>query len=893
MNAAPRRRRRAPWLLVAFAACSVGDGSDVGPRLPRIPDASCRAVVLDDQGRGVVGATVQLAGTAVGAITGRNGRGDFLANPRGLARVLVDGTDGAAVAGDSLGALTIATDIVGPDLPSVTFLPDLPAAASATLATGTQVAPVIVTSTGGSVVTVPAGGSVGSASGAASVTVRVGELQPQHLPGRLPVALVDTLLFGRGVFVDAGDATCTPGADLDVADDLALGTGSARLFRLDRTSGEWAELAIAATAAAGRITAPGAVDAGGLYVFAAAVPSTTVSGRVIDASTPPLPVVDVRVIVDQWKTTSDVNGNFTVTGVPAVRADGSARQASLELFAGGSWLPVRRALTVAVTALPATTGDLVLDTSYAGNIRVQQVVRGRADVFQPARLSSLLNDVALATTSDANGQVLFEDVPAEYFGFQQGRPIDVDTLLYGQSIGFLDRGRRWLDAYQFLQDRTWYLGGRRSRTYVSDASGGGPLRDAAVVAGIVPDQGFVGLTTEGGTFFVTRDFSGRATASQRSVRDGRTIVHAYSIEVPNGEHLELPLQRVLRTPVGAFDRHGLVAGTLVGADPAQQHALRATRRLSLDEWWDEIVDGIPFPSALPNDVDPAVTHGPFVAGVAAPGGSLAAIQFSGTVDAKTLLVAGIATDVVPVEGARIAQDLPLDLPATTPFDVADALVGLPPEVVVADLRIALALQQANGTVVDVARGIAGNVAPNGSALRLLLPALAGANAGSRWRALIGSSAVSGGATLRHDNLVTIDASGAAPFRFQPFPVITSPAPAAVVPAAGFTVQFALPPGALHGTIELRSDSPTDTLLWQILGPRGQTACVFVRLPTPAVTPLVAGRTYTLTVSAWFGSGLLGTSRDPYGDLSTFVQSIGDVERGVTQVTRRSIQFTTN
>lgn len=892
MSAAKHLRRAAPLLLAALAACGAGDGSDIGPRLPRIPDASCRAVVLDDQGRGVVGATVQLAGTGVRATTGRNGRGDFLADPRGPARVIVDGADAAAVAGDSLAALAVALTIVGPDLPFVTFLPDLPATASATLTVGTQTVPTTVTSTGGSLVTVSAGSSVGSAGGAASVTVRVGELQAQHLPGVLPAAASDTLLFGRGVLVDAGDATFAPAADLDVADDLALGTGSARLFRLDRTSGEWSELAIAATANLGRITAPGAIDAGGLYVLAAAVPATTVTGRVLDAATVPGPVPDVMVIVDQWKAVSDVNGNFAVTGVPAVRADGSARQAALELFAGGAFLPVRRALTVAVGAVPVAAGDLVLDTSFAGNIRVQQIVRGRADVFRTARLSSLLNDVALATTSDANGQVLFEDVPAEYFGFQQGRALNVNALLYGQSIGYLDRGRRWLDANQFLLDRTWYLGGRRSRTYVSDALGGGPLRDAAVVAGVLPNVGFIGLTTEGGTFFVTRDFSARATASRRSVRDGRTILHASSIEVPWGDHLELPLQRVLRTPVGAFDRHGLVAGSLLGADPAQQHALRATRRLTLEEWWDDLVDGVPLVSSLPIDVDPALTHGPFVAGVAAPGGNLAAIQFSGTSDAKTLLAAGIAADVVPVEGARIARDLPLDLPAITPFDVADALVNLPPEVVLADLRFALALEQTNGTVVDVARGIAGNVAPLGAALRFTLPALGGALGSGRWRALIGSTATSGAATLRHDNLVTLPADGAS-FRFQPFPVITAPAGAATVPATGFTVQYSLPPGALHGTIELRSDTATDTLLWQVVMPPQQTQFVFVRLPDPAPTPLVAGRTYTLTVSALFGNGVLGGSLDPYSDLSTFLQSIGEVERGVTQVTRSSIQITTN
>lgn len=873
------------------AACGVGDGSDIGPRLSPLPNASCRAVVLDDQGRGVVGAVVRVVGTEARLVTGRNGRGDFLAEPRGRVRVAVDGRAGAAVAGDTLGAYTVALTVAG-DLPAVLHLPDLPDAAAATLPTGTQVGATSLTSAAGSVLTVPAGSSVGTDDGAASVTLRLGELLPQHLPGDLPRPAAGALLFGAAVLIAPADVTFTAPADLDVADTLGLGAGSGRLFRLDQTTGEWNEVAAAVAAAAGRILAPGAIAGGGLWCVAADAPATSVDGRVVDAANPGAPVPDALVRVDQHHAISDRFGRFRVDGVAATLADGSPRQAAIELFAGGSWLPVRASGTAAVGAAPVDAGDFVLDTTPAGNIRVQQVLRGRAESSRPARLSSLLHDVALATTSDAAGQALFEDVPADYFGFQDGRALDARDVFYGQAIGFLEPGRRWLDAYQFFQQRGWYLGSRRTRALVSDAVGGGPLAGAAVVQGAVDGQGLVELTREGGTLFVTRDFAGRATASRSSTRGTRTLVHAISIARPNGDHLEFPLQRVLRLPVGAFDRHGIVAGSLTGADPAREHALRATRRLSLQEWWDDVVDGTPLASSLPVDVDPAVTHGPFAAGVAAAGGNLAAAEFTLAAGVRTVQRLGLLADVVPVEGERLARDLPLDLVADQTFDAPDALVGLDPAIAAADLRFALALRLPGDRVVDVVRDVGGNVAPLGAGLRFTLPALAPALPGDAWLLLLGSTAAAGADTLRHDTLVTVTAAGVEPLRLPAFPAIQQPAAGATVASTGFEVQFTLPPGARFGTIELRRDTGTEALLWQAWVPPDATSFRFTTLPPSAPTPLLAGRSYTLVVSAWFGDGVVTGSDDPYRDLTTFLQSIGAAERGITQVARRSIPITT-
>jgi hypothetical protein len=893
-------------LLLSLAACSPGSGSDVGPSLPKIPDASTRVVVLDDQGRGVVGATVTAGGART--ITGRNGRGDFLATPRGRLVVDVDVDAAAARSGDQLADLRVALDVTGPDLPQVLHVADLDGGTPAVLALGTQGAPATVLSSGGARVQIAAGASVGSSATGTTVTVAAGDLQGMHLPGNLPVAPGGALLFGRGVCVAPAGVTFAPAADLELADDLGVGAGTARLFRLDPQSGEWSELAVGGTGAGGRITAAGAVAGGGVYAFAVEVAAATVTGRVLDAAPVPNRVADIvpdaYVRIDTVAVVTGGDGRFVATGVPATLADGSPRALAIELFAGGAWLPVRRALAAAVSGATVDLGDLQLDTMPAGNVRVQQVLRGRALALRPARASSLRGEVVIATASDAAGQTLFEDVPADYFGFQDGLARDFREVVYGQSVGFLERGRRWLDASQFFVERAWYEGARRTRAYVSDALGGGPIEQAWVIQGDVPGQGAAELTQEGGTVFVTRDFAGRATAVNRSARDGRVVVHAVSIVTPDGEHLELPLQRAWRAPVGAFERHGLVGGDVVGADPARGHELRVTRTLSTQEWWDEQVPGagIGAPPAVPVDVDPAVVHDRYVAGVPVPRGNIAIAETSTPGGLKTLQRLGLASGVEPLQGGRLARDVVLDAAATSTFVVPGALAGAPPELDASQLSVALALLQPEGRVVDVVRGLRGNHAVNGTDLALTLPPLDGALAGNGWLVLLGGSWPSNGTTIRVANLVSLPrptpsslpSSPLGDVRFAPFPTLTSPANGAVVAAAdGITVQFALPPGTVYGVVELRADDGTERLLWQAWVPPVLTQFAFVRLPPEAPTPLVPGRTYTLTVAAYFGDGAVIGADGPYRCATTFLQSIGPVETGLNQVTSRAVQVTTN
>ena len=893
MGAARRREFAATFWIVLLAAACTGGGSDIGPRLARFPDASAKVQLLDDQNRGVVSGRVSVVGTTIQALTGRNGRGDFLASPRGDLIVRADGSNGAATAGDRLGALQIAMTVNGTDLPAPFHLPDLPDSASALLTTGVASPNTVITSVGGTIVTVTAGVVI-NAGTTEPITVRVGDLSSQHLPGNLPLAGSQTNLFGRGVFVDPPDATFSPGLDIDVFDDLSLAASNATLYRLDQDTGTWVSVGNAG-ASGGRIALAGVLTRGGLYAFGIGVPDRTVIGRVLDADGDPVGNVMVR--VDHRVGMTGGDGRFSVDFVPATLADGATpRNAVVELFAGGAWLPAVASSTVPVSAstgtVPVDAGDLTLDTVLAGNLRVQQVVRARADPLQPARYSSLDGDVALLTTSDAAGQAIFEDVPAGFFGFQEARRRNVDDVFYGQAVGFLDGGRRWLDSYQFLFDRSWFIGTRSTRGYLCDSIGGGPIRDVAVIEGSQPNVGFLAYSRENGIVFAERGFRGRATAVVRTARDGQSIVHGFSALLPNADHFEFPLRRVLRTPLGGFDRHGLVAGELTGASPTALHSIRATRRFTVQEWWDDIVEGVPMQSSLPVDVDPATTHLAFQAGVDASGGHLVAIEFLSPSGDNTLQKMGVLSDFQPDEGGLTSLDVPLNLIADTQFALPGATSSVDPEVDLATLDVALGLIKESGRLVDVARDLDGSYdTVTANDLKFTLPALAGDLLNSQWLALLSGTKTTSGVTSSHASLVTMAGTSTTGFTFPEFPTLTAPAANTAVSASGFTTSFTLPAGAVGGVVELRSPGTNDLLLWQVLVRPETTDFTFVTLPVEADDPLQSGRSYTLTITAWFGDIDIN-SPNVFGDFTSYAQTIGIIEAGVTQISRRSISITT-
>lgn len=168
--------------------------------LSNLPSASSKVLVLDDQGRGVVDAAVEIVGGAGRALTSRSGRGDLFVSPQGNQLVRVNGSAAAATAGDQLGSLVVSVPTDGGDFPFPFYLPDVQASSGGLITVGTQTADTTIddAATSGIRLTIPNGSSVGLVSGAVTVTMRTGSLQPQHLAGTLPGGL----LFGRGIYLD-------------------------------------------------------------------------------------------------------------------------------------------------------------------------------------------------------------------------------------------------------------------------------------------------------------------------------------------------------------------------------------------------------------------------------------------------------------------------------------------------------------------------------------------------------------------------------------------------------------------------------------------------------------------------------------------------------------------
>ncbi|MFO1076714.1 MAG: hypothetical protein U1E73_03200 [Planctomycetota bacterium] len=879
------RRRSYLMPMALFAAGCAGDGSDIGPRLQAPPGSSSQVDVLDTQSRGVAGAVVTI-GPSIRGVTGRGGRADVYVTPTGRFAVTVDGANAAASAGDRLGRLTVAVTSAGGDLPYALHLPDVAGSPVLDLAVGTQAtAQTLADPTGiqGSLVLAP-GSSIGLPTSAANVSLRVAPVPRALLPGDLPSGAV--YLFSNGVYVDPPEVTFTA-ADLTTTDAEFAAAGPVLVFRLDPDTGEWTALADGTATGGGVLTATG-VPGGGLYVFAVAVAAGAVRGRVVDLAGAAVPTA--LVTVDGRHASTGGDGRFAVAGIPAVDAGGAPRSAAIEVVAGGAWLT--RATTAAVAmngANEVDAGDLVLDTALGGALRVQQVRRARAEPLRLCRVGSLLGGVVQATVADDRGEALFDDVPAGWFGFLLAFPHNEIDVYYARAVGHYNAGRRWADVYQFYDLAGWIVGSRTSRVQVCDAIGGGPLYDVAVVRGSVDGEGFLQFTRENGAVSGDRLLAGRITASLRSERAGQVVVHAFSIEGPDGEHLELPMRQVLRAPFGAFDRHGVVAGTLSGATPGREHRLRASRRIELGEWWDDVVENAPIRSALPIDVDPATTHDSYRVGVDRAGGDIAIAEVATAGAVTTLHALALATDVQVTEGGLTPRDLALDRPATTAFAAPGVLSGLDAGIAVGDLAFDLALELPTGLAVDVVRGINGNLATTGNDVALQLPALAAGLEGDSWQALLRGEATVGPETVRQCTRLAFSAAGATIAEpLLAVPAITSPVPAATAARDQFTVQFALPAGATYGRIELRSDDAGETAIHEALVPPTATSFKF-QLPPPNVhDPLVAGRTYSLTLTAYrIVGGPLAGRPNPYPLLSAYYLSIGAVERGVVSCSSRT------
>lgn len=890
MNHARLGSRR--WMFVslaAFAACT-GSGSDIGPSFPDLPAGTCKATVRDNQGLGVSGAVVRVT-DGVG-VTGRSGRAELYGDRRGTRLVRVDASNATAKETDRLASIAFETSILGPDLPDVIYLPDTGSSATLTVGTGAALPAQDLddTANSGAILRLDAGTFVAD-GGNGSVQLRIGELARERLPSPLPAATSGSWLCTRAFWVDPPTATFAPAATLVVPDEIALGSGSGALFRLDPLTGQWQQVAGAAVGAGGVIQLANGVSTGGLHVYAVAAASATVRGRVVDADD--VPIFGALVRVDSSMTNTGTDGRFDLV-VAGVDAAGSARTVAYELVGGGSWLPiVASGLTNSLGAkADVDLGDLTFETTPAGDVRMQFIRRGRAVTSIPVAVGGGLQAAPSGSYTDDLGQCTLEEVPAAWFGSTVTTPLSGTTVTTTEVLSFLGAGTRVISSRYYLSDRQIASSGRSTKLLAVDRESGAQAQQAAIVTGRVANVGYLGVTREGGAVFANRTTFDRVTATLQTSYGSEQTTSAFSFEGASGDRVELPLEREQKRAPGAFDRHGIVRGQLVGADPLRQQIVLASRPQDLGEWFRVRLQDGTATGAMPVRIGSAPSAVVYRAGVAQPIGSVVVAEGTTTGSTFTLTGVGALLDLQVAEGTAVERNLPIDQPATQPFVAPAVLAELDASFSPADLRFDLAFQQPSGRVVDVARDIAGNITVNGSDASFLLPPLIGPFAGGSW--LVALRASASGPTTAHGQrlLLRLRDSGSDVFPMLALPAITSPTDGQGVLASGFTVQFAAPVGATYAQIELRSEG-VDTRSWTAVVPASTTEFTFVPLPVEAESPLVAGRFWTLTVSAWRAD--VGGYAEPgyYGELPTFWQSLGSGNQGVRAGSSRTVTIATN
>ena len=892
MNCSRRSFLCATAALIAFASCT-GDGSDIGPSFATLPSGTCKALVLDAQGRGVSGARVSIGSTV--AVTGRSGRAELYGDRRGTQLVHIDASNASATNADRLSSMTVAVSVAGPDLPDALFLPDTSASVALTVSTGAALPATDLDDSAntGAILRLPAGTVVADGANA-TVDLRLGELGRGQLPSALPSAPSGAWLSTRGFFVEPETATFALGATLVVPDELALAGTACSLFRLDPLTGQWQQVAGAASSTGGVIQLANGVTTGGLYAYAFDAPIATLRGRVLDINDAPVTGAQVR--VDSVPTATDNEGRFVAT-IAAADGAGAPRTVDIELRGGGFWLPIARGLTHGPIATGANVdlGDLELDTTPCSTLRVQLIRRGRGQSGRRVTSSGGSQPTLSAAFTDDLGQCTIEEVPAGWSGTSLAFLLTGSGMTVNEMLTFLSAGIRQLDLRTFYADRDIGSEGGNARVLALDPIGGGQIEGADMVRGRVPNEGYTGVTGQGGAVFINRSDIDRITATVVSEANGRQTTSAFSFENPVGNRIEMPLVREQKRAIGAFDRHGVVRGQLTGADPLKSQRVLASRPLEFDEWFDSRMQGTAAYENMPVRLGGALPQGAYRAGVALPRGNVVAAEGTVASGRFTLTSVGALLDLVVAEGSSLDRDLPLNRTASTSFVAAGALTGFDAAFAASDLRFDLAVQQPSGLVADVARDIAGNVAANGSGLTFTLPALTGPFEGCAWLIALSASTSDATTSLSQRLMLRFTASTAESYPMLAAPTIASPLDGGTVAAAGFTAQFTAPADADYVEIELRSDG-VHTRVWTAVVPASTTEFAFVDLPTEAATPLEAGLTYTMTVRAWradTGPFVTLANPYPYSDMPTHWFSIAAGERGIRAGSARSITITTN
>jgi len=892
-----RGRAAVVLALLALASCRQGTGSDIGPILERRPTEDWRVLVRDDQGRAVSGATIAVEGIAKRAVTGRSGRAQVLGRPSGRRTITIDATNGSASDSDRLGTLSLTAETGGSDeLPFVVFVPDLAASTGLLLPTGVQGAASTLddTASSGAKVTIDFGATV--ASGAAStVSIRTGKLSVGHHPP-LPSPALGALLCAGAIAVDPPNLTISPAATLSVQNDLRVTPGnSADVYYLDPTNGSWTALGIATPTDGGaRLTATGVVTRGGLYAFSTTVgTTTTIDGRVVDFRGAARGGVLVSVGEARSRTGND--GTFVLENVGSTWADGSPRTLGFEAYGGRTLRSARRADSIVLVPGTLSLGDRVLDAPRVGTVRMLQVSRGDRDPGRRMRVSSVYGLSYGISIGDDRGEVTFEEQEIGENSTNTSWILDDNNYHLTEATNELQGRDNDLELRLFTREQPYWQGRPRgTAVYPLDKFGSGFIGLAQVSRGQAPGQGFVDSTRISRP--VTVDFGefGEVLVSMETASEGRSVVCASAFVDPDSGRSEMPLERALREPIGAFDRHGRVIGSLVGGGgPGTTTKVRATRRLCLDDWFDATWYGRATTGAVPRKLDPEVSGGAtFDIGVPAPKGNLVALSGTTSAGIFRLDKLGWEQNLVPVEGNVIARDVALTSRCDTSYTLPAALRNVHAALAASDFTIDLGAELVDGTILDLARAVGGNHVASGEDLVFTLPSLAAAGA-SRWLVTLEASKPVGSKTISQRTFVPVRGTTAPTVTLLGVPDITSPTPGALVPATGFTVSYTVPTGTSYVEVELRSEVTGETRVWHAVVHPSYGSYTFRELSRECAQPLTAGRNWTLTVTAArIETGPFTRQEEIYNRCTTSWIGLGEATREVNALSSTTIPVTT-
>jgi hypothetical protein len=895
-------RRSLPGLLLLGSALSGcrGEGSDIGPQLVPLPEASYRVVVRNDEDRGVCNAVVTVQGTTAVGVTGRSGRADVPVRIGGVRLISVAAEHASASDGDALVGLTVAARMPdGDELPYVLYLPDLARSSGLTVNAGTQPASLVLNdaASSGAILTIPAGASVGAGT-ATAFEVRTGRLALEHAPPPLEPIPAGGRMTGAAVFVGPQELTAQPGAVLSMPNELAIPTGGiADLLLLDPDTGVWTRVASGRPDPTGvrLVSDSGAVDRGGLYAFAFdSGRLCEVRGRVVDRASRPLAGILAR--APQGHARTDGNGRFSIQAVVAVDGAGQPRTVVLE-FHGGRWQrPVAVRLNRTLVDGVLEVDDVVLDTGYTSDFRGLLITRGQIDPRTPIAVSGVGGLAANVGITDRRAEVTLTDIDAGRVGYLITRfdPRDDRRVLSAESVAILEPFRRSLDLRLFMDDQDWITGRRRgTQTFVLDRRGTGRAAGAVILRDRGDGDEFADRTTEFNLPRVDYGARGEATAALLSSSDSRVVASAITIRDPATGRVELPLARANRAPLGRFDRHGLVRGTLPAM--AGVRRLRATRAFTAREWFDDVFLGVDRSAALPRRVDPELTGGTgFHLGLPLPSGNLAVVAGGLTGNVFTVQDIVFWSDVRPTAGGTLDLAPRTAVAVAQSFVVPGAVGNSDPAFGIDDYAFDWAIELAGGELVDLARAVGGNssAGPTPGDVTLRLPGLDGELAGARHWIALGARRVDLGVTMEQKTLLVLDRRDPARVPgVHPLPTISAPSPGESLPADGFQVSFALPDGTLYGVLDLRSDDGIVARDWVAVVPGDATSFTFRRLPSQANTPLAPGN-WRLTLAAHrVTSGRLTRLNEPYQRVIARWLGLSALDRSVDAVSAVSIELT--